>query len=47
MLDGSKCLKTIDGSPEDGQAQCSNEDSSAALMLAPTNIAATNIADKL
>ncbi|VDI24936.1 Hypothetical predicted protein [Mytilus galloprovincialis] len=32
--------------PEDGQAQCSNEDSSAALMLAPTNIAATNIADK-
>ncbi|CAC5384693.1 unnamed protein product [Mytilus coruscus] len=47
MLDGAKCLKIISGSPDDGQAQCSNEDSSAALMLAPTSTAATDVAAKL
>lgn len=43
VLDGSKCYKIIYGSPEDCQAHCSNENAGAALMLAPTNIAAINI----
>lgn len=43
VLDGSKCYKIISGSPEDDQVQCSNDIAGAALMLAPTNIAAINV----
>ncbi|CAC5384692.1 unnamed protein product [Mytilus coruscus] len=41
ILDGSKCYKTISGSPSDGQARCSNEDPNAILMLAPSSTMAT------
>ena len=47
VLDGSKCLKLIAGSPKDGQAQCSIEDSSAKLVLPPNSQEAANAADKL
>lgn len=43
MLEGSKCYKIVPGSPKDGQAQCSKEDSNAVLMLAPSEEVATDL----
>lgn len=33
----------VPGSPKDGQAQCSQEDPNAVLMLAPSEEVATNL----